>query len=438
MALTLGDNFSYLGAKPLDGRIQYSTVAAMAAMADSTLYDGCIAYCSATDKNYQWKSGNSVDPTTGKWRELETGGGGGGGSEATVLTGTLTAAGWSNKSQTATVTGLLATDNGVIGALNTATTAQLEAMRDAVLSVSTVANGAVTFSCEETPSIDIPFGVLIGGGGSGGGSLPTGGTTGQVLTKKSSTDGDADWEDPASGGHTIVNSAGTSMASEDKLKFVGATVTDDSTNGQTVVTVDEDTDKLDSEILYPAFDSTATYAIGDKVTKDGKAYEFTAAHTGAWAAADVDEIDVGEFIEDMTPAEVQAVKDAFTGSLQVPFATTMDVIDFRGTERVVGKVILANGAEKVMYEKSFDVGQLPNAVAKEVTHGISNLDTVIDIFGSYKGGGYFGTMQNVCEHGVATDYSIRIFCDTTNITIKTGSDFSNYTGYVTLRYTKSA
>lgn len=30
----------------------------------------------------------------------------------------------------------------------------------------------------------------------GGGSLPAGGTVGQVLTKQSSTDGDADWEDP--------------------------------------------------------------------------------------------------------------------------------------------------------------------------------------------------------------------------------------------------
>lgn len=32
------------------------------------------------------------------------------------------------------------------------------------------------------------------------GGLPTGGTTGQVLTKQSGTDGDADWEDPAGGG----------------------------------------------------------------------------------------------------------------------------------------------------------------------------------------------------------------------------------------------
>ena len=45
MALTLGDNFSYQGAKPLDGRIKYDTVAAMKAVSDSTLYDGCLAYC---------------------------------------------------------------------------------------------------------------------------------------------------------------------------------------------------------------------------------------------------------------------------------------------------------------------------------------------------------------------------------------------------------
>lgn len=75
MAIQLADNFSYQGAKPLDARIQYATVAAMKAVADSALYEGCKAYCVETEKEYQWKSGNTVDPTTGKWRE-STGGGG--------------------------------------------------------------------------------------------------------------------------------------------------------------------------------------------------------------------------------------------------------------------------------------------------------------------------------------------------------------------------
>lgn len=73
MALTLGDNFSYGGSKPLDARLTYSTLADMKAVADSTMYNGCLAYCVATDKTYQWKSSNTVDPDTGKWREFTTG-----------------------------------------------------------------------------------------------------------------------------------------------------------------------------------------------------------------------------------------------------------------------------------------------------------------------------------------------------------------------------
>jgi hypothetical protein len=55
--------------------------------------------------------------------------------------------------------------------------------------------------------IDLPAGIVVTfiifdiGSGSGGNgiSLPVGGTVGQVLTKNSSTDGDASWKTPASG-----------------------------------------------------------------------------------------------------------------------------------------------------------------------------------------------------------------------------------------------
>lgn len=73
MALTLGDNFSYGGAKPLDARLKYATTTEMKTVADATMYDGCLAYCSGTDKTYQWKSTNTVDATLGKWREFSTG-----------------------------------------------------------------------------------------------------------------------------------------------------------------------------------------------------------------------------------------------------------------------------------------------------------------------------------------------------------------------------
>lgn len=89
MALVIGDNFSFQGAKPLDGRLKYDTLANMKAVGDSTMYDGCLAYCVATDKTYQWKSTNTVDTDLGKWREFSSGGGGGHAiedSEGTALT----------------------------------------------------------------------------------------------------------------------------------------------------------------------------------------------------------------------------------------------------------------------------------------------------------------------------------------------------------------
>ena len=75
MSINIGDNLSYLGAKPLDGRLKYDTMSEMAGMADNVLYEGCLAYCVGTGKTYQWKSTNTVDPTTGKWREFTSGGG---------------------------------------------------------------------------------------------------------------------------------------------------------------------------------------------------------------------------------------------------------------------------------------------------------------------------------------------------------------------------
>lgn len=45
--------------------------------------------------------------------------------------------------------------------------------------------------------------------------------------------------------------------------------------------------KLNSTVIAPAFDSTATYAIDDTVTYNGNLYKFIAAHTGTWSSDDV-------------------------------------------------------------------------------------------------------------------------------------------------------
>ncbi len=61
----------------LANRTSFSSVADMIATPAADLYDGCLAYVTATKKNYQYDSTNEADPTLGKWRELQTGGGGG-------------------------------------------------------------------------------------------------------------------------------------------------------------------------------------------------------------------------------------------------------------------------------------------------------------------------------------------------------------------------
>ena len=66
-------------------------------------------------------------------------------------------------------------------------------------------------------------------------ALPSGGTAGQVLTKQSSAEGDADWENPASSGHTIIDENGDDMPYRTNLQFTNAEVTDDSANDTTIV-----------------------------------------------------------------------------------------------------------------------------------------------------------------------------------------------------------
>lgn len=75
MAISVADNFSYLGTKPLDARISFDTVSAMASASEATLYDGCFAYVKANQKYYSYDSNNTSDQTTGKWREYSSGGG---------------------------------------------------------------------------------------------------------------------------------------------------------------------------------------------------------------------------------------------------------------------------------------------------------------------------------------------------------------------------
>lgn len=71
--ISIADNFSYQGSKPLDARVKFDTIAAMVAIPAASLYDGIEAYVAETGKYYSYDSANTVDSTLGKWRKRSGG-----------------------------------------------------------------------------------------------------------------------------------------------------------------------------------------------------------------------------------------------------------------------------------------------------------------------------------------------------------------------------
>ena len=97
MALKIGDNFSYQGQKPNFDRDSFDTLAAMKAFSETSIDEGHISYCKEDGKNYQYKAANSVNATTGKWREFKSGDSfPAGGTTGQVLTKTASGVEWKN------------------------------------------------------------------------------------------------------------------------------------------------------------------------------------------------------------------------------------------------------------------------------------------------------------------------------------------------------
>ena len=82
--------------------------------------------------------------------------------KAKYVTATLATASWSSNSQTVKISGLGATQNGIIGLPQSATATQREAAAKAELYVSGQSAGAITVSYSGTkPGCDIPVAIVL-------------------------------------------------------------------------------------------------------------------------------------------------------------------------------------------------------------------------------------------------------------------------------------
>ena len=68
MAIKIGSNFTFQGQQPNFERDRFATKATMKAFPETSIDDGHLSYCAEDGNTYQFKSSNSVDNVTGKWR----------------------------------------------------------------------------------------------------------------------------------------------------------------------------------------------------------------------------------------------------------------------------------------------------------------------------------------------------------------------------------
>lgn len=71
MAIKIGSNFTFQGEQPNFERDRFATKAAMKAFPETSIDDGHLSYCVEDGNTYQFKSSNSVDTVTGKWRAFK-------------------------------------------------------------------------------------------------------------------------------------------------------------------------------------------------------------------------------------------------------------------------------------------------------------------------------------------------------------------------------
>lgn len=106
-------------------------------------------------------------------------------------------------------------------------------------------------------------------------------------------------------------------------------------------------------------------------------------------------------------------------------------VNYSLTEHIIGTWIDGSA----LYEKTVDCGAFPNATTKTVAHNISNLKDVVAISGVAVRND--GTSYKALPYIWNASQTIGLDTSPTTVTIVSTFDTSMYTGYLTIRYTKT-
>ena len=92
---------------------------------------------------------------------------------------------------------------------------------------------------------------------------------------------------------------------------------------------------------------------------------------------------------------------------------------------------------KKIYRKVVDLGTLPNATTKDVSHGISNVSAFVDVRGMAVNTTSGIVTLPIPRVATANTMNLDVSLNATNIHLDTSFDYSGWTGFVILEYTKS-
>ena len=274
-----------------------------------------------------------------------------------------------------------------------------------------------------------------------------------------------------SGGHTIVDSTGTDMPQENKLKFTGAVnVSDDSANGQTVVDVEGGGNYYLNTIYSTEEKKVGYWTDGKPLYQKTVVLNNLSVTNNQWAktnesATGIETIADGFLIDNQSPSQTFqcdigvdggkiAVLTWFVGNS----ARTMSYLTFRYTkttdtpesnpqtggviylptiyseeEREVG--VWRDG--KPLYQKSINIGAVTANTVKVIDITSLNVDYVADYIAT-------AVLTNGWKVPLpqthTSSMSYQAFCrlsSSTQLAVGVGSSVGISDGYVTLQYTKT-
>lgn len=198
-----------------------------------------------------------------------------------------------------------------------------------------------------------------------------------------------------------------------ELNRVRASLTTASSSGEVEVDV-----KINGSTIF-----TTTLTIDQSETTSETAAVAAVLIDNPTEIADDDEITV-----DIVAAGTGAIglKIYLEGVMGVENLTTPD---YETSEQNTGVLWIDDSP---IYQKTINVGSLPNTTAASTAHGITGLAHVVKVEGYMTNGTIWRNLPSAATPSNVTDVAV----DATDVLILTSANMTSYTGHVTIYYTK--